>query len=64
MDTNKSKVVGFRKMGIGMAAIGALSVNDGIDFKIALIIGLIAVVGIVCQGVLDLKNGDGVGQEG
>lgn len=57
MEKTKSKVEGWRKMGIAGAAIGALSVNNGINFRIAVIIGVIAIVGIVCQGVLDWKNG-------
>ena len=42
-------------MGIGMGAIAALSVQNTVDFKIAAIIGIIAIVGIVCQGILDWR---------
>ncbi len=49
----KSKTEGWRKMGIGLGAITALTLNPTIDFKIAVIIGIIAVVGIGCQSVLD-----------
>ena len=40
-------------MGIGMGAITALSLNPTIDFKIAVIIGTIAIIGISWQGILD-----------
>jgi hypothetical protein len=53
---NKPKIVGWRKMGIGISAITALSLNPTIDFKIAVIIGTIAFIGIVCQGVLDYEK--------
>ncbi len=53
MDEKKSKIEGWRKMGIGIGAITALSLNPTIDFKIAVIIGLIAIIGISWQGVLD-----------
>lgn len=52
-DNQKKKIEGWRKMGIGIGAITALSLNPTIDFKIAVIIGLIAIVGISWQGVLD-----------
>jgi len=52
-ENNKSKIEGWRKMGIGMGSITALSLNPTIDFKIAVIIGLIAIIGISWQGVLD-----------
>ncbi len=53
MEEQKKKIEGWRKMGIGMSAIAALSINDSVDFKIAVIIGTIAIVGIIVQGVLD-----------
>lgn len=53
MEDPKKKIEGWRKMGIGMGAITALSLNPTIDFKIAVIIGIIAVTGIGCQSVLD-----------
>lgn len=40
-------------MGIAMGAITALSLKDTIDFKTAVIIGIIAIVGIICQSFLD-----------
>ena len=52
-EKEKSKIKGWRKMGIGMGAITALSLNPTIDFKIAVIIGTIAILGIACQGILD-----------
>jgi hypothetical protein len=53
MTEPKGKIEGWRKIGIGMGAITALSLNPTIDFKIAVIIGTIAIIGIVCQGILD-----------
>ena len=52
-EEQKSKIEGWRKMGLGMGAITALSLKDTMDFKIAVIIGIIAIVGIIVQGVLD-----------
>ncbi len=56
MEEQKSKVEGWRKMGIAMGAITALSVQNTVDFKIAIIIGAIAIFGIVCQGILDWRK--------
>lgn len=53
----KKKIEGWRKLGIGMGAITALSLNPTIDFKIAVIIGTIAIIGITCQGILDYVQG-------
>ena len=54
MEEPKSKIEGWRKMGIAMGAISALTFfKDTTDFKVAIIIGVIAIVGIVCQGILD-----------
>ena len=54
MSEGKSKVEGWRKLGIGIAAIGALTTFKAtMDFRIAVIIGLIAIVGIAVQGWLD-----------
>lgn len=52
-EKEKPKIAGWRKMGIGMGAITALSLNPTIDFKIAIIIGTIAIIGIACQSILD-----------
>lgn len=49
----KNKIEGWRKIGIGVTAITALSIKGSVDFKIAVIIGIIAIVGIVVQGILD-----------
>ncbi|KKL61021.1 hypothetical protein LCGC14_2199490 [marine sediment metagenome] len=58
MEENKKGIQGWRKLGIGMGAITALSVNSDVDFKIAVVIGIIAIVGIGAQGILDWrKNG-------
>jgi len=56
MEEQKDKIKGLRKLGIAMGAITALSLKDAIDFKVAIIIGVIAIVGIVCQSILDEKN--------
>ncbi len=53
MDDKKPKTEGWRKLGIGISGIAALSYNPTMDFKIAVIIGLIAIVGIAVQGWLD-----------
>lgn len=52
----KPKAEGWRKLGIGMSAIAALTtiaLKGDADFKIAVIIGTIGIVGIIVQGVLD-----------
>ena len=56
MEEQKSVIDGWRKMGIAMGAITALSITEAIDFKTSIIIGIIAIVGIVCQGVLDYSR--------
>ena len=43
-------------MGIGLGAITALALNPSIDFKIAVIIGIIAIVGSINQTILDYKG--------
>ena len=55
MDEQKKKIEGWRKVGIGVSAITALSVAT-IDFKVSVIIGVIAIVGIITQGILDGKK--------
>lgn len=55
-EEQKSKIKGWRKMGIGIGGITAISVQTSIDFKIAVIIAIIAITGIVCQCVLDYKE--------
>ncbi len=52
-EEQKPKAVGWRKMGIGICGITALSLNPTIDVKIAAIIGFITFTGIVCQTILD-----------
>ena len=52
----KNKIEGWRKIGIGVSAITALTVKGEVDFKIAVIIGTIAIIGIVVQGVLDYEK--------
>lgn len=55
MEEQKTKTKGWRKLGLGVTGITALSVSS-VDFKIALIIGIITIVGIVTQGVLDYEK--------
>lgn len=55
MDKQKPKVEGWRKLGIGVTGITSLSVSS-VEFKIAVIIGLITIVGIITQGLLDRKD--------
>ena len=52
MEEQKPKIEGLRKLGLGVTGITALSVSN-VEFKIAVIIGLITVIGIITQGVLD-----------
>ena len=52
----KPKIEGWRKMGIGMGAITALSLNPEVDFKIAIIIGAIAVIGMSWYGIIDYEK--------
>ncbi len=50
----KSKIEGWRKMGIGIFAIGSLATfKDTMSFDIAVIIGVITIVAILTQGYLD-----------
>ncbi len=52
--SEKSKVEGWRKLGIGITAIGALTTFKAtMDFRIAMIIGIVAIFGIAVQGILD-----------
>ena len=55
MNGAEDRLKGLRKAGIGISAITALSLA-AIEFKIAVIIGIIAIVGIICQTVLDRGN--------
>lgn len=55
MEEQKPKTTGWRKLGIGVTGITALSVST-VEFKIAVIIGLITVIGIITQGVLDYRK--------
>lgn len=62
-DSKQSKMVagelsvaksgGMRKAGIAVGSIGLLVMKDGIDLRLAAIVGVIAVVGIICQTLLD-----------
>ena len=56
MEEQKKKIEGWRKIGNGVSAITALSIKGEVDFKIAVIIGIIAIVGIITQGVLDYEK--------
>ncbi len=56
MENEKNRVEGWRKLGIAMGAITALSLKNTIDFKTSIIIGVIAIVGIICQCILDWRT--------
>jgi len=56
MEQEKAITAGWKKMGIGICAITALSVKDTVEFRIAIIIGVIAIIGIVTQGILDYRR--------
>ena len=51
-------IEGFRKLGIAGSAIIGLLWKSPSDIRIAIIVGIIAVVGIVSQAVLDFKQSD------
>lgn len=54
MEEPKKKIEGWRKLGVAMGSIAALTTfKDTLHFRIAVIIGIIAIVAIVIQGVLD-----------
>ncbi len=55
-DDKKNIVVGWRKLGIAGCAMGALCCKPPADFKVAVIIGVVAIVGIICQTYLDGKK--------
>lgn len=59
MEEIKSKAVGWRKLGIAGATISALSLKPPEDIRIAAIIGIIGVVGILVQGALDWRKRGG-----
>ena len=56
MEEKKSVIEGWRKMGVAMGAITALSITETITLESSIIIGIIAIVSIVCQGVLDWRK--------
>ena len=51
-----NKIEGYRKMGIAMGTIGGLIYKPPTDFRVTVVIGIIAVVGIFCQTWLDRKK--------
>jgi len=54
--SNTEKVVGFRKLGISLGTITALIWKPPTDFKVTVVIGIIAVVGIAAQTWLDTRE--------
>lgn len=52
----ENKAKGLRKIGIGITAISTLSLKPPEDFRVAVIIGVIAIIGIVCQSILDWRT--------
>ena len=55
MEEQKSKFKGWRKLGIAGAAISGLLLKPPTDIRIAIIVGIVAVIGILVQGFLDWK---------
>lgn len=55
-EEKESKIKGWRKVGIIMGAITALIVSPSLDFKVAVIIGILAVIGSINQTILDYKG--------
>ncbi len=53
---NGNKIIGYRKMSIAVATISALIWKPPADFGIAVIVGIIAIVGITAQAWLDRKG--------
>jgi hypothetical protein len=50
----ESKIKGWRKAGVAVSAIGALTAfKDTMSFKIAVLIAIIAAIEIACQTFLD-----------
>ncbi len=57
MDQVKNKIIGMRKASIAAMAIGALSVNsDTMKLENAVIIGIVAIVGILAHAYPRKKN--------
>ena len=56
--STESKVGGFRKAGIAVAAITALTLKDDIDLSVAIVVGVIAIVGVLAQAWIDGRNND------
>lgn len=55
-EVKESKIKGWRKVGIIMGAITALTLNPSLDIKVAVIIGILALVGSINQTILDYKR--------
>lgn len=54
MEEPKKKIEGWRKAGVAISAIGALTAfKDTMGFEIALLIVIVAAIEIICQGILD-----------
>ena len=54
----ENKVIGFRKMGIVMGTITALIWKPPTDFRVSVIVGIIAIVGITAQTYLDRRKNE------
>ena len=50
------KIKGFRKLGIGMTAICSIACKVDMPNEKAIIIAVIAMVGIICQCILDWRK--------
>ena len=51
-----SKIEGFRKLGIGMTVICIIVCKAELSLEKAITIAVIAIVGIICQCILDWRK--------
>ena len=56
MDNPENKVKGFRKAGIAIATITALVYKPPTEIYVVIIIGIVAITGILVQGFIDWKG--------
>lgn len=59
-NAGREKLKGLRKAGVAGVAIAALTFTRELAFEVAVIIGIVAVVAILVQGVIDFFRGKGV----
>lgn len=56
MEEITKKAKGLRKAGIGITGMGAIACRTELTLEKAIIIAAIAIVGIVCQCILDWRT--------